>query len=370
MRAFTLPVAFAIAIIVASTCVGQFYQQPNCPNGVCPLPTPAPLPFQVPVQSNGKSVEFRLELTPLAGDDKSIDVTKVPIMEASNDADRLEIVTRATVRVLVGNACGSGTVVGHDQAGNALILTNAHVAGTKRGKQCNVECWDVDGTSTRSTASIIASGYSRGLSVDFALLRAAPGFAADVVPVPLADRYPDGEHATNYGCPRCEWPSMQTIQFTDRESQILRWRPEAIGGRSGSSIVDYSGHGGSPVVVGLLTWGGGGEGLGQSSPFVIDAIRGKMPRSFEMLPKGITEVIGYVQEPSEDLIDLVTEDDDPPEDDEEGFRDRRRPGDPILERPIVDRPRPLLDGLRRLLLIGLAVAAAAAAAYYFFFLKR
>ena len=81
---------------------------------------------------------------------------------------------------------------------------------------------------------------------------------------------------------------MQTLKMVKAEGQLMSWYPEAISGRSGSSLVDYSDAG--PRVVGLLTWSGQGKGLGQSSSFVIDAIRGRLPKSFEPLPPGITEV--------------------------------------------------------------------------------
>ena len=299
---FSLCVWLLIFGPLPAQCTGNKCSLPPCEIFEAPgEPTPA--------ERSATVAELDLQLSPLAAGDRDIDVTSVPITEASDDVDRLARVTLATCRCTVSGGCGSGTIVGRDADGNSLILTNAHVAGTQRGRRVNVQRWELDGRSERGTATIIASGYSRGLSVDFALLRASNGFGAAVIPIPLADRFPDGKHATNYGCPRCEWPSLQTVQFTDRESQVLRWRPEAIGGRSGSAIVDYSGVNGSPVVVALLTWGGGGEGLGQSSPFVIDALRGRVPRSFELLPVGVTEVACQAPaEPTEDLVDLVTED--------------------------------------------------------------
>jgi len=85
--------------------------------------------------------------------------------------DRFDQVIRATVRVTVNNVCGSGTIVGRNSEGNAIVLTNAHVAGTTRGRVVNVERWNTNGVSERSTATIIASGYGKGTSVDFALLK-------------------------------------------------------------------------------------------------------------------------------------------------------------------------------------------------------
>lgn len=216
-------------------------------------------------------------------ENESFDLTSDPIVELDDDSDRLAVVVRATVRVTIAGTCGSGTVVGFDDDGQALVLTNAHVAGSRRGRRVNVERWNVNGKSERGTGVIIAAGYARGMSVDFALLRCSRGFANGVTPIPLADRFPDDSKGViSYGCPRCEWPSMQTLRMERSKGQILKWRPQAIGGRSGSSLVDFSE--GKPKVVGLLTWGGGGQGLGQSAPFVLDALRGRLPVPFEALP--------------------------------------------------------------------------------------
>jgi len=211
--------------------------------------------------------------------------------------DRFDQVVRATVRVTVSGVCGSGTVVGRTPEGNAIVLTNAHVAGTTRGRTVNVERWNTNGTSEKGTGTIIASGYGRGTSVDFALLKCSPAFAKDVDPIPLADRYPSNQSSvTTFGCPRCEWPSLQVLRLNRKEGQILSWKPEAIGGRSGSSLIDYTDEG--PRVVGLLTWAGGGEGLGQSTPFLLSAMRGKLPTTLEGLPSGTREVSCQTEEAS------------------------------------------------------------------------
>ena len=210
------------------------------------------------------------------------------IREANvSDEDELDVVINATCRVSVGDSGGSGTIVGHSSDGRSLILTNAHVVGTQKGRVTKVERWDQNGNRYLGSARIIAAGYGKELGVDFALIQAVGDFGKGVTPVPLVDRPPAGR-VTNYGSPNFEWPSMQTLKMVKAEGQLLAWYPEAISGRSGSSLVDYSDAG--PRVVGLLTWSGQGKGLGQSSSFVIDAIRGRLPKSFEPLPPGITEV--------------------------------------------------------------------------------
>jgi len=180
-----------------------------------------------------------IQLVPLT-EEIQIDTSTIE-SSAASDEDRFTQVIRATVRVTISGVCGSGTVVGRDADGNAIVLTNAHVAGTQRGRTVNLERWNSDGSVERGRGAIISSGYGRGMSVDFALLKCNAEFAKDVRPIPLADRYPTkGAMVSTYGCPRCEWPSLQVLSLNRSEGQILTWKPEAIGGRSGSSVIDYT----------------------------------------------------------------------------------------------------------------------------------
>ncbi len=256
---------FCLIALLASPAFGQVI----CKDGKCQL-------------ANG------VVIAPLQ-EEVFIDSSTLQAATTESDADRLNRIIRATVRVTVSGVCGSGTVVGRDGAGNAIVLTNAHVAGTQKGRIVQLERWEQDGTSEKGQGAVIASGYGRGMSVDFALLKCNTDFAKDVVPIPLADRFPKTDGGvTTFGCPRCEWPSMQVLKLNRAEGQILTWKPEAIGGRSGSSVIDYTEAG--PRVVGLLTWGGGGEGLGQSTPFLLQAMRGRLPQALESLPPGVREV--------------------------------------------------------------------------------
>lgn len=382
--------------------VAPQYGAAQCEGGVCSLPaivTPNGVgTFDVRVPCNN----FQLILHPLRqADQDDINITSLPTtMEAAATDDRFSRVVKATCRITVSGVCGSGTVVGRDSAGNALVLTNAHVAGTQRGRVVSVERWNPDGTSEKGNGAIIASGYGRGMSVDFALLKCNAGFAENVTPIPLADRYPDvNAGVTTYGCPRCEWPSMQVLKLNRKEGQVLSWSPEAIGGRSGSSLVDYTEAG--PRVVGLLTWGGGGEGLGQSTPFLLQAMRGVMPKSFETLPAHAQEVstesldcssrthvdlpAGILRMPcctSGDLlishqpsteteantddvtIDAIIEHGPDQTPDEDGIFGRRPPRDPAV--PILPRPGSRLAEWIRRVMISLVIAAGAAAVGYLF----
>jgi len=291
LRAFSL----LFCLIFSSGVFGQLVQ---CPNGcqVHPSPVivpqsppeifpPSPAVAQVQVQDTQTIILQPLE----AGYKVDVEMLDAKIEEADfNDSDVLDWVINATIRVTVGDDCGSGTIVGRDGNGQTLILTNAHVAGTQKGRRVNVQRWNQLGDTFKGTARIVASGYSSAKQIDFALLACDGDFGKDAKPIPLADRESNGGRITTSGCPRCEWPSTQSLKMTRSGKQIIEWLPEAIGGRSGSSLLDYTDNG--PRVVGLLTWRGGGKGIGQTSMMVLAAMRGKLPTSFEAVPRGIEEV--------------------------------------------------------------------------------
>ena len=303
-----LRVSLLFCLIFSSSVFGQLVQCPdnNCPVYPAPLIVPQsppvifpPAPAIAQVQSEQSIILEPLE----AGYEVEIEKLGDKIEADFTDSNVLDWVINATVRVTVGNDCGSGTIVGKDGNGQTLILTNAHVAGTQRGRRVNVQRWNQLGDTFKGTARIVSSGYSSVKQIDFALLACEGNFGEGVKPIPLADRESNGGRITTSGCPRCEWPSIQSLKMTRSGKQIIEWLPEAISGRSGSSIVDYTDEG--PRVVGLLTWRGGGKGIGQSSMMVLAAMRGKLPTSFESVPRGIEEV-GTAKVPAEQYDECKT----------------------------------------------------------------
>lgn len=261
------------------------------------------------------------------------------------EEDALTLIARATVRVRMGNGCGSGCVVGRDSNGYALVLTNAHVAGTSRGNVCQLERWNTDGTREKGSGQIIASGYGRGLNVDYALLRCDAKFASDVTPIPLADRYPNPDNTIlTYGCPRCEWPSMQIIDLVKEEGQVLTWYPKAISGRSGSAVVELTEKG--PRVVGLLTWANDDKGMGQSTPFLLQAMRGRIQNSAEYHPCKV--------ELQQNIADMITEKEEPkkesPKKEDEATTE---PEDVVMENPI----KMLVEWIQKLVVTSLLCLA-------------
>lgn len=166
---------------------------------------------------------------------------------------------RAAVRVRAGNGCGSGSVCGRTDNGS-LILTNAHVAGTRVGRTVGIDCV-IDGRDRSFDAKVIMAAYSDRTLTDWAVLFCEG--LTEIEPVPLSMEKPTGRHYTR-GSPRCVWPLKSTDVVTAEVSDgspLWRWRPNSIGGQSGSGVWSYDDH----HQYGLLTWSWGGLGAGQQT---------------------------------------------------------------------------------------------------------
>jgi hypothetical protein len=160
-------------------------------------------------------------------------------------------------RVINGNSCGSGTIVGF-RDGKTLVLTNAHVAGTTIGR--TVTCQFPNLANRRVNAKVIMAAYSDRVMMDWAVLEIAEVLALPATK--LSKKVPTGEHYTG-GYPRCEGPFYQklvTRQFT-HNGTVWRWQPISIGGQSGSGVHSFADH----LYYGLLTWSWGGDGAGQTT---------------------------------------------------------------------------------------------------------
>ena len=165
--------------------------------------------------------------------------------------------SRGCCKVNVGNSCGSGSLVGV-RDGKSLILTNAHVAGTKVGS--SARCTFPFADNKQVTARLIMAGYSDRVMMDWAILE-----ASEVIPLPhtkLANVVPTGEHYTA-GYPRCQGPRFQRLktQQITHNGTVWRWQPNSIGGQSGSGVHSITDN----RQYGLLTWSWGGDGAGQTT---------------------------------------------------------------------------------------------------------
>lgn len=163
----------------------------------------------------------------------------------------------AAVRIHAGNGCGSGSVCGKN-----LILTNAHVVGTRVGRVVTVRP-RATGQDIRGT--VIMAAYSDRTLADWAVVRCDTGLES-ITPVRLSTKRPTGRHYTT-GSPRCVWPLRSTAVVTANiadNSPLWRWRPNSIGGQSGSGVWSVDDN----KQYGLLTWSWGGLGAGQTTYWI------------------------------------------------------------------------------------------------------
>ena len=155
---------------------------------------------------------------------------------------------RAVCRIINQNSCGSGSVCGYSPQGGSYVLTNAHVAGTRIGRQVVVEVESLN--RKRFYGKVIRAAYTNNSSADWALLHVPE--LTEIKPVYLTRELPkQGESMYTKGFPRC-----QPHDGTDIEQQVvlnngvLLWSPNAIGGQSGSGVWGDNDH----LQKALLTW--------------------------------------------------------------------------------------------------------------------
>lgn len=184
------------------------------------------------------------------------------------------------VRIHAGNGCGSGSVVGPN-----LIMTNAHVVGTRVGRKVTVR---PKATGRDITGVVIMAAYSDRTLADWAVVRCDTGLES-ITPVPMSTRKPTGRHYTT-GSPRCVWPLVSTPVITANisdNSPLWRWRPNSIGGQSGSGVWGVD----DDVQDGLLTWSWGGLGAGQQTSEIFRQARERSVKNAPDRIPGLIEVI-------------------------------------------------------------------------------
>ncbi|WP_145384671.1 S1 family peptidase [Stieleria neptunia] len=176
--------------------------------------------------------------------------------QASYSNEPLGPSSQGCCKVSNGNVCGSGSLVGV-RNGRSLILTNAHVAGTKLGK--SMRCTFPHANNKTVTATVIMAAYSDRIMMDWAVLEADRKL--DLPHVKLQNQVPEGEHYTG-GYPRCRGPYYQRLNTTriTHNGTVWRWQPISIGGQSGSGVHSARDN----LQYGLLTWSWGGDGAGQT----------------------------------------------------------------------------------------------------------
>jgi hypothetical protein len=116
-----------LAVIIASTLfllspqsLGQFrFRKEQCPNGKCQISQASN-----PVVSTPPALAPSISIAPITPDDSAGFALSNEVrseLASSGGGDHFEQVIQATCRITVSGVCGSGTVVGRDKNGRALI---------------------------------------------------------------------------------------------------------------------------------------------------------------------------------------------------------------------------------------------------------
>lgn len=197
---------------------------------------------------------------------------------------------RAVCRVVNRNSCGSGSICGQQPDGKALILTNAHVAGTTIGRIVDV---DVESTGDRIKARVIMAAYSDRTVSDWAILETVEPYTK-VKPVHLSKKKPYGSNYTK-GFPRCQPHAGTDIETVDFGSNgVWFWEPDSIGGQSGSGVWNDNDH----LQYGLLTWLWNGHGAGQQTAEIYRQATGQTVAGYPK-PDGLIELADFDLKDSE-----------------------------------------------------------------------
>jgi hypothetical protein len=156
-------------------------------------------------------------------------LTEQQITEQNFSQTELGPSSRGCCKVSNRNACGSGSLVGK-RGGKSLVLTNAHVAGTRIGHV--VVCTFPFANNLQARGRVIMAGYSDRVMMDWAVLELDQEI--DLPHTKLAIEIPSGEHYTG-GYPRCRGPYFQrlTTRRITHSGTVWRWQPNSIGGPVG-----------------------------------------------------------------------------------------------------------------------------------------
>jgi hypothetical protein len=189
-------------------------------------------------------------------------------------------------RVNFGNSCGSGTVVSNDYNGGSLVLTNAHVSGSRIGTTGTC-LFSVNGADRRVQARIIMAAYSDKTLADWSILF-LPQF--QIAPQVKLSKNRPASNIPYYttGSPRCVWPLRNVdlrVTHISNNSALFRLLPNAIGGQSGSGIWSRQDN----LQYGLLTWSWGGDtGAQMTSEIYRQAVQRTV--AGEPRPEGLEEL--------------------------------------------------------------------------------
>lgn len=184
------------------------------------------------------------------------------------------------VKLLLPGWCGSGTIAGNE-AQSCLISTNGHVTGTEIGREITIDLIS-NGRTVRHRGRLIAVFYRSGTNIDFAVVRAEGLTGKTVLPINTSE--PTNASGAVTGSPRCVWP-LTTVawRFVRLSGSIMYGTPAAIGGQSGSGVIDDG------QQIGIVTWTDNRHSIAQTGRGIWNAIGGgsldRIPANFRQMSK-------------------------------------------------------------------------------------
>lgn len=224
----------------------------------------------------------------------------VDVTDSFKRAETLEDALKASCRVSVNGARGTGTFVGIDKTkGCAVVLTNYHVVTTN-----NIATLDFWTNSVQQSVGgrIYARFYDKNKPADFALIAVDPLELARINPPFVALAGADGAPSENSyiisaGCPKGRFVQAwkgKTLQYY--RGKTIEFKPGPVPGQSGSGVLSYID--GELWLTAVLTWLIGTEGSDDSTGGAIpisilyDCLDGQSPASeydISPIPPGAQE---------------------------------------------------------------------------------
>ena len=207
----------------------------------------------------------------------------------SIERDDFRTVHNATVRIRAYNKkklawMGTGCVFKKEN-GRLYILTNEHVANN--ADQITAE-FRVDGFSLGEYVCDVEF-CTQETNIDVAVISLTHGDTLASVPaLPMADKpLRVGDEAYWVGCDAGNTANGQIARIVYSSDELFYMNPKAIGGDSGSSVVQFDNRG-NPYIVGLIAWVGQFESkqvaMAQPSRIVMGIIEGSIEPELELPP--------------------------------------------------------------------------------------
>ena len=200
-------------------------------------------------------------------------------------AQTLEDAFKASCRVSVNGARGTGTFVGYDKEHRrAVVLTNYHVV--TRNENATLDFW-TNGVRESVAGKVFARFYDVNRPADFALIAVNPDDLARINPPYVALAGADGAPSENSyiisaGCPKGRfvqaWKGKTLGYYRGR---TIEFKPGPVPGQSGSGVLSYVD--GELWLTAVLTWLIGSEGSDDSTGGAIpisilyDCLAGQSP---------------------------------------------------------------------------------------------